>query len=81
MAALSDFFPLPENCNQYSLEYIENNSVIKLFEDEIHIKIGIAVENAQLEENLRSFHEKDTKFYIIEKNDLAAYLAKKLFSK
>jgi len=80
MAALSDFFPLPENCNQYSLEYIENNSVIKLFEDEIHIKIGIAVENAQLEENLRSFHEKDTKFYIIEKNDLAAYLAKKLSS-
>jgi len=78
MKPLSDFFPLPERSLQYPLEYIENNSVIKLYEDDSIVRIGLTVDDALLKEELKNFHNKETEFFIIEKNELSAYLAKKL---
>jgi type II secretory ATPase GspE/PulE/Tfp pilus assembly ATPase PilB-like protein len=81
MRLLSDFFPIPEQDRQYPLEYIENNSVIKLYEDDSVVKIGLTENEALLKEELKSFHNKVTEFINIEKNDLSAYLAKKLSSR
>ncbi|MBI9098706.1 MAG: type II/IV secretion system protein, partial [Spirochaetaceae bacterium] len=78
MSVLADFFPLPEREQQYPLEYIENNSAIKLYEDDGIVKIGLTVNDSLLKEELRSFHNKAVDFLLIEKNDLSSYLAKKL---
>ena len=78
MRVLSDFFPLPEGDLQYPIEYIENNSVIKLYENDQFVKIGLTVDDSLIKEELKNFHNKGVEFFIIEKNDLSAYLAKKL---
>lgn len=77
MKVLSDFFPLPEGDRQYPIEYIENNSVIKLFESDSNVGIGIADDDISLKEDLKNFHNKPVEFYLLEKNDLSSYLAKK----
>ncbi len=77
---LSDFFPLPEGKLQYPIEYIENNSVIKLYEDENVVRIGLTEDDSLLTEDLKGFHNNTVEFFLIEKNDLSAYLAKKISS-
>jgi general secretion pathway protein E len=79
LAVLSDFKPLPEGENQYSLEYIENNSVIVIRDAADRCAVGLCdPDDFELQENLRHFHRKPVRFYRIEKSDLAAYLAEKL---
>jgi general secretion pathway protein E/type IV pilus assembly protein PilB len=78
MVSLSDFLPLPESEYQYPLEFIENNSAIKLFEDQLSVKIGLVSDNMVLKEELISFHKQNVDFFYIEKNELSAYLAKKM---
>ena len=39
--SLSDFKPLPEGEKQYPLEYIENNNVIRLKEDDDMVFVGV----------------------------------------
>ncbi|MBN2658732.1 MAG: type II/IV secretion system protein [Spirochaetales bacterium] len=76
VAVLSDFLPLPEGDRQYPLEYIETNGVIKLSETESEVTIGIVESSAGLEEDLKNFHDKPVVFYILDKSDLSAYLAR-----
>ena len=78
MRVLSDFFPLPEGNLQYPIEYIENNSAIKLYENDSLVKIGLTLDDSLIKEELKNFHNKGVEFYTIGKNDLSAYLAKKL---
>lgn len=78
MAALADFIPIPGEKEQYPLDYIEHNAVIKLAETESRVVIGITEENERLKEDLRNFHEKPVSFRLLEKNDLSAYLARNL---
>jgi len=76
MAVLSDFLPLPEGENQYPLEYIETNGVIKLADSESRVVIGMVAQSPELEEDLRNFHDKPVHFQVLEKSDLSAYLAR-----
>ena len=76
---LAEFKPLPENAEQYPLEYIENNSVIKLRETAGLIQIGVCdPQDEPLLENLRLFHQKQVAYYQIERSELAGYLGEKL---
>ncbi len=78
-ATLADFRPLPEGSAQYPLEYIENNSVIKLAETEELIHIGICnPSDVLLVENLRNFHGKQVRFHQIDRSELAAFLGEML---
>jgi general secretion pathway protein E/type IV pilus assembly protein PilB len=78
-ATISEYRPLPEESDQYPLEYIENNSVIKLRESAQAVQIGVCeVTNLRIQEDLRHFHQKSTVFYEIDKSELAAYLGEKL---
>jgi len=57
---LTNFMPLPEGSEQYPLEYIENNKVIKLIEAERSVTVGICdPENRELLDNLRLYHRKE----------------------
>ena len=78
-ATLSEYMPIPENNDQYPLEYIENYKVIKLKEENGNITIGICNEaDSALLENLKIFHKKKVVFKRIENSELAGYLGKKL---
>ena len=66
-ATLSEYMPIPENNDQYPLEYIENYKVIKLKEENGNITIGICNEaDSALLENLKIFHKKKVVFKRIE---------------
>jgi type II secretory ATPase GspE/PulE/Tfp pilus assembly ATPase PilB-like protein len=76
---LADFKPLPENSDQYPLEYIENNSVIKLHETEGLIQIGVCdPQDEALLENLQLFHQKQVVFHHIDRSELTGYLGERL---
>lgn len=77
---LEEFQPLPEGEAQYTLEYIENLSVIKLKETEDEISIGLGdIADSTLLGNLKNFHRnKKIVFYEIDKTELASYLGRKL---
>jgi len=76
---LADYKPLPEGSNQYPLEYIETNSIIKLKENENTVYIGCCdPANNALLENLKNFHKKRVVFYEIERNELSGFLGEKL---
>jgi type II secretory ATPase GspE/PulE/Tfp pilus assembly ATPase PilB-like protein len=78
-AALAEFRPLPEGADQYPLEYIENNSVIKLREDTDSILIGVCnASDILLLENLKNFHRKEVNFFEIDRSELAGYLGDRL---
>jgi general secretion pathway protein E len=77
--SLSAFKPLPVNEEQYPLEYIEANYVIKLKEHPDRVYIGICnPDNKELVENLKVFHNKAAVFYQVEKSELSAYLGEVL---
>lgn len=78
MTVLADFFSIPDGERQYPLQYIETNSVIKLFENDNLVKIGITDDDEHLKDELKNFHEKPVEFYLLEKNDLSSYLARYL---
>ncbi len=76
---IDDFKPLPQNENQYPLEFMENYSIIKLKENEDVVYIGICdPQNIALLQNLINFHKKKVIFYEIEKSELTGYLGEKL---
>jgi type II secretory ATPase GspE/PulE/Tfp pilus assembly ATPase PilB-like protein len=77
---LEDFKPLPEGDKQYPLEYIENNNVIRLKEDDDMIFIGVVeTKNYALLENLRNFHgDKRIIFCSLDKSEFSAFLSEKL---
>jgi type II secretory ATPase GspE/PulE/Tfp pilus assembly ATPase PilB-like protein len=78
-ASLAEFAPLPDAEQQYPLEYMDANRVIKLREDDTQVIIGVCEpENGQLLGSLREFHEKPVQFRWIERTELSAYLGKKL---
>jgi general secretion pathway protein E len=78
-ASLADFKPLPNEQEQYPLEYIQANLVIKLKEFPDKVYIGLCdSDNIELRETLSNFHKKDVVFYHIEKSELAAYLGELL---
>ena len=77
--SLSDFKPLPEGEKQYPLEYIENNGVVRLKEDDDMVFIGVIdTQNHSLLENLKNFHRKRIIFCAVEKNEFSAYLSERL---
>lgn len=79
--SLSDFKPLPEGEKQYPLEYIENNHVVRLREDDEMLFIGVVdTKNYDLLENLKNFHDKRIIFCSIDKNEFSAYLSERLAS-
>lgn len=76
---LAEFMPLPEAENQYPLEYMDANSVIKLREDDEEVLVGVADPgNAGILSYLRNFHGKPVEFFRIDRTELAAYLGKRL---
>ncbi len=78
--SLSLFFPLPEKNIQYSIDYIDSNSVIKLKESDSEILIGVCENSpSRIKEDLAHFHyNKKIKFYRIDKSELTGYLGKTL---
>jgi type II secretory ATPase GspE/PulE/Tfp pilus assembly ATPase PilB-like protein len=77
--ALAEFKPLPDGSEQYPLEYIEANSVIKLKEEVEVVHVGICnPDDEALVENLRNFHDKRVVFYQIERSELTGFLGEKL---
>jgi len=78
-ASLADFKPLPQGGDQYPLEYIENNSVVKLKENDELIQIGVCdPADEALLQTLRNFHGKQVAFFSIDKSELAGYLGERL---
>ncbi len=78
---LERFMPLPEGEEQYSLDYIDRFSVVKLCESEDSVGIGICdPENRSLMESLRNYHRKEPVFFHISKTELKAFLGRKLSS-
>ena len=78
-ASLAEFKPLPEGAEQYPLEYIENNSVVKLRENGDGILIGVCnASDILLLENLKNFHRKQVSFLEIDRSELAGYLGDRL---
>ena len=80
--SLASYSPLPEGLEQYPIEYIENNRVIKLMENEEEAIVGICdTENRTLVESLNRFHRNKTiHFKQIDRNELASYLGERLAS-
>jgi type II secretory ATPase GspE/PulE/Tfp pilus assembly ATPase PilB-like protein len=77
--SLSDFKPLPEGDKQYPLEYVENNGVIRLKEDDEMVFVGVVdAKNYTLLENLKNFHKKRIIFCSLDKNEFSAYLSERL---
>ncbi|MBN2443099.1 MAG: type II/IV secretion system protein [Spirochaetales bacterium] len=77
--SLSDFKPLPEGDKQYPLEYIENNGVIRLKEDDDMVFVGVVdTKNHTLLENLKNFHKKRIIFCAVDKNEFSAFLSERL---
>ena len=78
-ATLAEFVPLPESENQYPLEYMDANSVIKLREDDDEALVGVCdPKNSAILRSLRNFHGKPVKFFRIDRAELSAYLGKRL---
>ncbi len=79
VATIADFKPLPSGDDQYPLEYIEHNSVIKLREDGGSIQVGICdPTDGALQDSLRNFHGKPVVFLRIDRSELAGYLGGQL---
>jgi type II secretory ATPase GspE/PulE/Tfp pilus assembly ATPase PilB-like protein len=77
--SLSGYKPLPEGVQQYPLEYIENNSAIKLREMDESVIIGVCdPDNWELLQSLRLFHRKEIDFKQIDRSELAGYLGERL---
>ena len=78
-ASIIDFQPLPTGDQQYPLEYIEKNLIIKLREDTEAVSVGVCdPANIGPLESLKNFHDKQVFFFAIDKNELAGYLGRKL---
>jgi type II secretory ATPase GspE/PulE/Tfp pilus assembly ATPase PilB-like protein len=78
-ATLREFAPIPDGEEQYPLEYMDANRVIKLREDGQEVIVGICEpDNASLLASLREFHDKPVIFRLIDRSELFAYLGKKL---
>ena len=76
---LADFKPLPEDAEQYPLEYIENNSAIKLREGAGLVQVGVCDPGDEtLLDNLRNFHQQQVAFYQIDRSELAGYLGERM---
>jgi type II secretory ATPase GspE/PulE/Tfp pilus assembly ATPase PilB-like protein len=76
---LADFKPLPEDAEQYPLEYIENNSAIKLREVAGLVQVGVCDPGDEtLLDNLRNFHQQQVAFYQIDRSELAGYLGERM---
>ncbi|RPJ07355.1 MAG: type II/IV secretion system protein [Spirochaetaceae bacterium] len=78
-ASLSVYKPLPSGKDQYPIEYIEHNGVIKLREEKDCVITGVCeIEDQDLLESLRHFHDKKIMFRRIERAELSAYLAEQM---
>ncbi len=78
-ASLAEFCPLPEADQQYPLEYMDANAVIKLREDGREVVVGICEPgNTALLGSLREFHDKPVRFRWIDKAELSGYLGRRL---
>jgi general secretion pathway protein E len=77
--SLEEFRPLPCGENQYSFEFVERNSVLKLKETEERVEVGVCSGCAiSLVEYLRCFHAKQVQFHLIDHSELAIYLGEQL---
>ncbi|MDR2404407.1 MAG: GspE/PulE family protein [Spirochaetaceae bacterium] len=76
---LGRYSPLPEGPDQYPVEFINFNGVIKLRENEDSVEIGIT-EKEQKETKfiLQNFHKKHINFIPMEGAELSAYLGNRL---
>jgi general secretion pathway protein E len=71
--------PLPEDAQQYPLEYMDANSVIKLREDAEGVVVGVCdPQNDQLMDALRAFHDGTISFRHVDRNELSGYLGRRL---
>ena len=78
-ATLAEFMPLPESGDQYPLEYMDANSVIKLREDDEEVLVGVCdPHNSALIQYLKNFHGKPVVFCRIDRAELSGYLGKRL---
>lgn len=79
--SLGDYAPLPSPPDQYSLEYMERFSAIKLRETDDGIDVGVCNEaDLRLIEYLRGYHRKEVRFHLIDRCELAIYLGERLFA-
>ncbi len=78
-ASLAEFAPLPDEDEQYPLEYMDANRVIKLKESAREVVVGVCEpDNASLLGSLREFHDKPVVFRWIDQSELSAFLSKRL---
>jgi general secretion pathway protein E/type IV pilus assembly protein PilB len=79
---LATFAPLPDGAEQYPLEFIERNRVIKLRELDGSVDVGVAGQaGRELVDKLRIYHRKRIEVHPVEPSALSGYLGRKLGQK
>ncbi len=78
-AKLESFLPIPENGDQYSMEFIESRGAIKLREDAGRVQVGVSdASDPRVFSVIAKYHRKPVEFFLIDKFELAAYLGNRL---
>jgi general secretion pathway protein E/type IV pilus assembly protein PilB len=77
--SMEDFSPIPEGSSQYPIEFIEEQGLIKLREDEKGVEVGCTEKADEAAKNsLRSFHKKPVVFVPLDPAELSAFLGNRL---
>lgn len=77
--SIYEFTPLPDETEQYPVEYIEANGVIKLRETEDAVTIGVCDDVDDLVmERLGLYHRKSISVCRIDRRELSAFLGRRL---
>jgi general secretion pathway protein E/type IV pilus assembly protein PilB len=76
---MTEFYPLPEGPDQYPIEFIEAQGLIKLREEADRIIIGVTEKTTEeVRCILQNFHKKELSFHDIDPVELSAYLGNKM---
>jgi len=79
IVSIYEFAPLPQGREQYPVEFVEANGALKLREDDRSVTVGICDESdLRLADELRRFHRKSIELRRIDRQELSAYLGRRL---
>ncbi|WP_455381853.1 GspE/PulE family protein [Salinispira pacifica] len=79
VVSIYGFAPLPAGKDQYPLEFVEANGVLKLREEDDSVIVGVCEDAAPaIADELRRHHRKPIELRRIDRRELAAYLGRRL---
>jgi general secretion pathway protein E/type IV pilus assembly protein PilB len=79
VVGMEEYYPIPEGSSQYPVEFIEEQGLIKLRENENLVEVGFTDKaGEEAKDRIRGFHGKPVAFIPLDPAELSAFLGNKM---